>query len=73
MTDVEKLYANIYVTLYDLAECIMNSMYSDGAKQVYENKNDDFKYGALFGMTWAVSNVYAHCPKYRFKEDQDEF
>ena len=72
MTDVEKLYANIYITLYDLAECIMNSMYSDGAKQVYENKSDDFKYGALFGMTWAVSNIYAHCPKYRFKENENE-
>ena len=73
MTDVEKIYANTYVTLYDLAECVMDSMYSDGAKQVYANKSDDFKYGALFGMSWAVSNIYAHCPQYKFKENENEF
>ena len=72
MTDVEKLYAETYVTLYDVAECVMDSMYSDGAKKVYEHKSDDFKYGALFGMSWAVSNIYAHCPQYKFKEEQED-
>ena len=64
--------SDVWANMHDIAECVMAAMYSDGAKTVYESRSDDFRMGALWGMSWAVSNIWAHCPRYRFKENENE-
>jgi len=64
--------SDVWANMHDMAECVLDAMYSDGAKTIYESRSEDFKIGALWGMSWAVSNIWAHCPRYKIKEQEDE-
>lgn len=37
-----------------------------------DNPNDDFRRGAMWGMAWAMSHIYAYAPKYFAKIEVSE-
>jgi hypothetical protein len=56
---------NEFVKLNDAVGCVMNAMFNEEANKVYEQKGSaDFKSGALFGMSWALSSIWGNCRKY---------
>lgn len=37
-----------------------------------DNPNEDFRRGAMWGMAWAMSHIYAYAPKYSAKIEVPE-
>ena len=61
-----------FVNLRELGDCVIDLVIADTTKKVFEKENQDFYRGAMFGMTWALSNIFSKCQRYYLKEEQDE-
>lgn len=53
-----------FVDIVEAYECVNNAMFKDESTQrVFSSESDDFHRGALWGMSWALSHIFAYCPK----------
>jgi len=63
------MYYDTFVNLRDAGDCVIDLVVADTTKKVVEKENDDFYRGAMWGMSWAISNIFSKCPRYVIKEN----
>ena len=53
------------VDVKEAGEVVLNSIASDNTKKVFESETDDFRRGAIWGMSWAYVNILSKCTQYK--------
>ena len=57
MNEFDKAFFN----LRELGDCVIDLVIADTTKKVFEKENNDFYRGAMWGMTWALSDIFSKC------------
>lgn len=60
------------VDLYEAGDCILNEPFSGKSKEIFSTEGEDFKRGAIWGMSWAFITISVNCPRYVIEEDQND-
>lgn len=60
-----------FVDVVEAGHEILQAIGDEKTWKAVEHENQDFKRGAMWGMAWAMTHIYAYAPKYYTKIEED--
>ena len=61
---IHKEMESQYCNVTEAGREILKAIGDTNTWNAVEHKNQDFKYGAMWGMAWAMNHIYAYAPKF---------
>lgn len=60
-----------YVDVVEAGHEVLEAIGAQHTWDAIKDYSDEFKRGAMWGMAWAMSHIYAYAPKYYARREED--
>lgn len=58
----------LFIDLVEANDIVVQAMWSEKTNKVLQKQSEDFQRGALWGMSWAMNNIWAYTTKLHMPE-----